>query len=121
VAALKAANPNDASIQGAYSAVSTCATNVIVLANHGAYQQAITATVGSGATVGQGGCEPAVGKLRADLLNIASADQSRFDQDMTSVGSEYAGAAAFPLALGAGILGAVAAAYGVNRRLAEFR
>ena len=120
-AALKAANPNDASIQSAYSTVSTCATNVIGLATGGKYQQAITATVGSGDTVGEGGCEPAVGKLRADLLSIASADQSRFDQDMTSVGSEYAGAAAFPLALGIGILGAVAAAYGLNRRLAEFR
>jgi hypothetical protein len=120
-AALKAANPNDASIQSAYSTVSTCATNVIGLATGGKYQQAITATVGSGDTVGEGGCEPAVGKLRADLLSIASADQSRFDQDMTSVGSEYAGAAAFPLALGIGILGAMAAAYGLNRRLAEFR
>ena len=120
-AALKAANPVDAGIQGAYSAVSTCATNVIGLATGGKYQQAITATVGSGATVGEGGCEPAVGKLRADLLDIASADQSRFDQDMASVGSEYAGAAAFPLALVVGILGAMAAAYGVNRRLAEFR
>ena len=120
-AALKAANPRDAGIQNVYDSVSKCATNVIGLANGGAYQQAITATVGSGAKVGEGGCEPAIGTLRADLLTIAADYQSQFDHDMSNVASEYAGAAALPLALAIGILGALAAAYGVNRRLAEFR
>lgn len=118
--ALKAANPQS-TLENAYTAVYNCAHTVITDANSGKYQQAITETVGSGAKVGEGGCEPAVGTLRADLLNVAAADQAQFDQDMSNVGSQYAGGAAFPLGLAIGILGAAAAAYGVNRRLAEFR
>ncbi|HWG27723.1 hypothetical protein [Actinospica sp.] len=125
--ALAAASPENrgdarqVDVANAYGTLNTCAQNVIKLANAGNYQQAITQTVGSGANVGGGGCEPAVGALRADLLKVAAIDQAQFDQDMSNVASEYAGGAAFPLALGIGILGAAAAAYGVNRRLAEFR
>ena len=122
-AALGAAIPADGgtATRTAYDAVLACTQNVVKLADSGQYQQAITATVGSGAKVGQGGCEPADSVLRGDLQQIAAAAQARFGHDMSGVGSQYADSAAFPLALVIGVLGAVAAAYGVNRRLAEFR
>lgn len=116
--ALAAANPG---ADKAYPTVLSCTKNVIALASDGQYQAAITATVGSGSNVGRGGCEPAVGTLRSDLLKTSATQQARFEQDMSSLTSEYAGGAAFPLALAIGILGAAAAAYGLNRRLAEFR
>jgi hypothetical protein len=121
-AALKAANSDPGSTGPSdYRAVSQCVGQAIGLATGGRYQAAIDATVGSGKTAGEGGCEPAVGTLRADLQKTAAAGQAKFDQDMSSVGSEYAGAAAFALALVIGLLGAASAAYGLNRRLAEFR
>lgn len=120
--ALAAANPDPGSTASShYSAVSACVTQALKLATGGSYQAAINWTVGTGKTVGEGGCEPAISTLRADLQKTAAAEQAGFDQDMSSVGSEYAGAAALALALVIGLLGAASAAYGLNRRLAEFR
>ncbi|HET9172757.1 MAG TPA: hypothetical protein VFN97_25245 [Actinospica sp.] len=124
--ALAATTPADsgASTHAAYLAVQNCvngANGVIGLADGGQYRAAVNATVGSGAQVGTGGCEPKFSTLRGDLQKIAASAQSKFDQDMDGVRSQYADSVALPLALAIGILGAAAAAYGVNRRLAEFR
>jgi hypothetical protein len=40
---------------------------------------------------------------------------------MNSLGGLYANSGALPLSVVIGVLGALAAAYGVNRRLAEYR
>jgi hypothetical protein len=119
--ALVGADPQQNGAAAAYAAVGGCVQHAIRLADYGDYQQAITYTVGSGSDVGKGGCEPVIDALHRQLLRIAGADQSRFDQDMSDLAAQYAGGAAFPLALAVGLLGALAAAYGVNRRLAEFR
>jgi len=125
--ALGAAEPVDGgtssaeAAEKAYSALQSCANKAIDLAADGNYQQAITATVGNGAKVGEGGCEPDANTLHEDLLKVFDESQANFDADMTSLASQYAGSGALPLGLAFGIAGAAAAAYGVNRRLAEFR
>jgi hypothetical protein len=40
---------------------------------------------------------------------------------MSGLSGDYAGSGALPLGIAAGLLGAAVAAYGINRRLAEFR
>ena len=107
-----------------FASLNTCAGNAIGLATGGDFGGAIAATVGDGKTgvpIGEGGCEPAAGALRADLLKDFTAGQQQFDADLTSLGGDYAGSAALWLGIVLGLLGAGGAAYGVNRRLAEFR
>lgn len=130
--ALSAAVPLSGSVEGdspttlalvksAYYALDQCANQAIQDASQGDYQTAIADTVGSGAKVGEGGCEPLAGALRGDLQKVFSESQAQFDKDMASLGSEYAGSGALPIGIVIGVVGAAAAAFGVNRRLAEFR
>lgn len=99
----------------------TCADGGIRLAADGQYQKAITATVGSEQDLGSG-CETAAAKaVRDDFDGATNASQARYAADMSRARSWYAGGAALALALVVGLLGAVAAAWGVNRRLAEYR
>ena len=108
--------------EAAFGRLDTCAQKAIQLASDGQYVAAVAATVGApGPNVGQGGCEPLAEKLHADQLNVFDAEQARFDQDAAALSSDYAGSGALPLGLAFGVLGAGAAAYGINRRLAEFR
>jgi hypothetical protein len=104
-----------------FTTLSDCALNAIDLASRGLYQQATTATVGSGAKVGEGGCEPDASALHAELTEIYAQSQTHFDADTTSFAGQYAGSGALPVALGIAVLGVAAAVYGINRRLAEYR
>lgn len=119
--------PDAASARSASSAAttfSTCARSAITLASTGQYGAAVTATVGDGSggtPVGEGGCEPAAAKLRTDLTGLYKAAQARFDGDMSGLSGDYQGSGALPVGIVVGLLGAAAAAYGLNRRLAEFR
>jgi hypothetical protein len=77
--------------------------------------------VGNGPSAGTGGCEPQAQTLYKDLQNLDGASQTEFDHDMSSLAGDYAGSAALPIGLFAGLIGACVAAYGLNRRLAEYR
>jgi hypothetical protein len=109
------------SVEPDFVSLATCAQNAIKQAAAGDYQTAIATTVGSGQQVGQGGCEPGAARLRADLVALTKLNQQRYDADMADVSSSYAGGGALALPLALGLLGALAAAWGINRRLAEFR
>ncbi len=98
-----------------------CADSGIELAADGQYQKAITATVGTEQDLASG-CETAAAKaVRDDFDNVTNASQARYAADMSRARSWYGGGAALALALAVGLLGAVAAAWGLNRRLAEYR
>lgn len=99
----------------------TCANGSIKLADDGEYQAAIEATVGTGPDAGGGGCEPKAQRVRDDLVALTGQAQQRYDADMSRVQSAYAGGASLLLPLAFGLIGAVAAAWGIDRRLAEFR
>jgi hypothetical protein len=119
-----AAAPGVRTAQAGFNAFSTCSQHAISLATDGQFTQAVSATVGDGSggvAVGAGGCEASAASLRNDLGNVFKAAQARFDQDMNGLSGDYAGSGALPLGIAAGLLGAAAAAYGLNRRLAEFR
>ena len=105
----------------AIKAMVTCGEGAINQAAAGNYAQAIITTVGTGSDVGQGGCEPAAQQVRDDLSALTKQSQGHYDTDMASVSSAYAGGGALVLPLALGLLGAVAAAWGINRRLAEYR
>lgn len=123
--ALKAANPAGPGVSGAvehdYTAFAGCVQNSLTLADGGQYVSATTAMVGSGTSAGGGGCEPRAETLYKDLQNLDAASQSKFDHDMSALAGDYAGSAALPIGLVAGLIGACVAAYGLNRRLAEYR
>jgi hypothetical protein len=109
---------------GGYTAYFDCSQHAISLATSGDFTAAVTATVGNGSggvPIGEGGCEPAATTLHSQLSKVYDAAQARFDQDMSGLSGDYAGSGALPIGIVAGLLGAAAAAYGVNRRLAEFR
>lgn len=108
-------------LPAAVDALAACATQAIAQAGAGDYTQALGTTVGSGPQIGQGGCEAKVGPVREGLALVAGHSQQRYVADMSGLESAYAGAAALPLPLLAGLLGAVAAAWGIDRRLAEYR
>jgi hypothetical protein len=119
-----AAAPGVHTAQTAFDAFSTCSQHAISLAADGQFTEAVSATVGDGGggvPVGAGGCESSATSLSNDLNNVYKAAQARFDQDMNGMSGDYAGSGALPLGIAAGLLGAAAAAYGLNRRLAEFR
>ena len=102
--------------QATYTAFDTCMEKAIKLASAGEYQSAVDATVGTG------GCDAGdATALHADLLDVFDQSQAHFGQEMTSLGGLYAGSGALPVGIAIGVLGALAAAYGVNRRLAEYR
>lgn len=131
--ALDAANPKfgsttvagDATLRAAaehdYAALDGCAEHAIGLATDGQYVSATAVMVGSGASVGQSGCEPLAQNLYTDLQHLDGVSQAKFDQDMSSLAGDYAGSAALAIGLLAGLIGAGVAAYGVDRRLAEYR
>jgi len=105
-----------ATAQAAYTAFDACMVKAINLAADGEYQTAVDATVGTG------GCDAGdATALHSDLLDIFDRSQTHFEQEMTSLGGLYAGSGALPVSVVIGVLGALAAAYGVNRRLAEYR
>ena len=104
-----------AAAQSQYGKFDTCALAAINAANAGQYESKVDASGGVG------GCEPSAGVLHDDLLYIFDESQAHFEQDMSSLGSQYAGSGALPVGIAIGVLGAVAAAYGINRRLAEYR
>ncbi len=108
-------------VGGDVTALVGCDQSAIAQASGGNYQQAIISTVGQGSNVGLGGCEPDAKNVRTDLLALTQQGQARYDADMASVRSSYAGGGALVLPLALGLLGAVAAAWGINRRLAEYR
>ena len=131
-AALKAADPQAKGAASAggtlgavaehdYGVLDTCVSHTISLATAGQYVSATTAMVGSGKSVGQGGCEPSAQSLYKDLQQLNDASQAKFDQDMSSLAGDYAGSAALAIGLIAGLIGAGVAAYGLDRRLAEYR
>lgn len=134
-AALKAATPTTEEFSSAAAAkvqtaakaaasLSACENSAITLASDGQFSEAVTATVGDGSggvPVGQGGCEPDSTMLDKALSSLYQSAQDRFDADMSGLSGDYEGSAALPLGIAVGLLGALAAAYGLNRRLAEFR
>lgn len=108
----------------AAAGLSDCENAAIKLASDGRFSDAVTAAVGDGSgglAVGEGGCEPDVKNLHMALSNLYKSAQTRFDADMSGLSGDYEGSAALPLGIALGLLGAAAAAYGLNRRLAEFR
>lgn len=105
----------------AYVALDACAQQAIGLATGGQYVAATTKTVGSGASVGQGGCEPLAISLYNALEQLDAASQAKFNKDMSSLAGDYGGSAALPIGLVAALIGAGVAAYGLDRRLAEYR
>jgi hypothetical protein len=125
--ALKAAKPASseaqssgsaalAAAQATYTAFDACMVKAINLASAGQYQTSVDTTVGSG------GCDSGdATALHADLLDVFNQSQTHFEQEMNSLGGLYADSGALPLSVVIGVLGALAAAYGVNRRLAEYR
>jgi hypothetical protein len=115
------ASSDSPSALAAVDAFSSCSRGAIGQASAGEYQQAITATVGGAQDVGQGGCEPGAVLVRADLVALTKQRQQEYDADMARLESAYTGSGALPLPLAAGLLGALAAAWGINRRLAEYR
>ena len=123
--ALKAADPAGPAVtkgvEADYKNVAGCVQKTISLADDGQYVSATAAMVGGGASVGTGGCEPLAQTLYRDLQNLDGTSQKEFDHDMSSLAGDYAGSAALPIGLVAGLIGAYAAAYGLNRRLAEYR
>ena len=104
-----------ASARSEYNKFDSCALAAINAADDGRYESTVNPTSGVG------GCEPSATALHDDLLYIFDESQAHFDQDMSSLGAQYAGSGALPVAIAIGVLGAVAAAYGLNRRLAEYR
>ena len=131
--ALRAASPIDKALPAIdatqkarqdFAVLNGCAVKAIDLSTSGDFSGAIGAMVGTGANgvpVGEGGCEPAAGKFDKDLNNVYASGQQQFAADLNSLGGDYAGSAALWLGIVLGLLGAGGAAYGVNRRLAEFR
>jgi len=113
----KAAPPATANVRVLVS----CAEGAIEQADTGDYEKAIASTVGSGSDLGTGGCEKNATQAFGDLTTVTADSQSRYVADMSSVQSAYAGGGALAVPLVLGLLGAVAAAWGVNRRLAEYR
>ena len=110
-----------ADAQGAFSTYSDCVLTAVNLAAGGQYQQATTTAVGSGANGGESGCEAEAETVRGDVAGIFDQSQAHFTADMSSLAGQYAGSGALPVPIALGVLGAAAAAYGVNRRLAEYR
>lgn len=108
-------------VEQLYQTLSACANDAIGLATKGDYSSAITATVGGGTSVGEGGCEPVAYSLAQSLKWASGAAKTNYDRDMSALSSDYYGSAALPLAIAIGVLGAAAAAYGLNRRLGEYR
>ena len=125
--ALAAASPNpgeasssstaaSTTARAAYGTFDTCMVKAIGLASAGEYQSAVATSVGTS------GCESADAPvLHRDLLGIFDLSQQNFEQRMSSLGGFYAGSGALAVGVAIGVLGALAAAYGVNRRLAEYR
>ena len=123
-AALKVANPGSAEASSssaaalntalaAYGTFDKCMVKAIGQASAGEYQAAVATS---------GGCDSAdASALHADLLDVFDQSQAHFEQQMSSLGGLYAGSGALPVSVVIGVLGALAAAYGVNRRLAEYR
>ena len=102
--------------QATYTAFDTCMVKAINLASAGEYQTAVDTSVGTG------GCDAGdATALHGDLLGVFDQSQQHFEQEMTSLGGLYASSGALPVGVAIGVLGALAAAYGVNRRLAEYR
>ena len=105
-----------AAAQSAYNTFDTCMVKAIGLASGGDYATSVTTTVGTG------GCDSAdATALHGDLREIFGQSQTQFQQEMSSLGGLYAGSGALPVGVAIGVLGALIAAYGVNRRLAEYR
>lgn len=105
-----------ANAEKSYGTFSGCLDKAIGQASAGQYSAAV------GTTVGTGGCDSAdATALRGDLLAVFDQSQTHFEQRMSSLGGLYAGSGALPVGVAIGVLGALAAAYGVNRRLAEYR
>jgi hypothetical protein len=115
------ATASTSSAAGHIKALVSCEQSAITQAAAGRYQQAITVTVGASSDVGQGGCEQDAVNVWTDLVALTKASGHRYDADMARLESAYGGSGALPLPLAAGLLGAVAAAWGINRRLAEYR
>jgi hypothetical protein len=105
-----------AAAEKSYGAFDACMAKAISLGSDGEYQSAVDATVGNG------GCDAGdATALHGDLLNIFDQSRTHFEQEMSSLGGLYASSGALPVGVAIGVLGAWAAAYGVNRRLAEYR
>jgi hypothetical protein len=98
-----------------YGMFDACAVKAISAANDGQYESTVNSSGGVG------GCQTYATALHDDLLTINNESQTHFDRDMSSLGAQYAGSGALPVGVAIGVLGALAAAYGLNRRLAEYR
>lgn len=89
------------------------------LTNQGQYSQAVGDVVGYGTTASVDTAVHAADALDADLAAEMAADQAAYTTDgraaITDLGDGLV------LAIVIGLLGAAAAAYGVNRRLGEYR
>jgi len=124
--ALKTADPDSAEAASSSAAAVTaarseygmfdaCVVKAISAANAGQYESTVSSSGGVG------GCQTYATALHDDLLTIDNESQTHFDRDMSSLGAQYAGSGALPVGVAIGVLGALAAAYGLNRRLAEYR
>lgn len=114
-------DPRPLTVSGDVKTLVSCANNAIGQAVEGQYEQAIASTVGSGSDIGKGGCEADATDVFNGLKTVSTDGQTRYDADMSSAQSSYAGGGALAVPLVLGLLGAVAAAWGINRRLAEYR
>lgn len=85
------------------------------LDDSGQHQAAVASALGTG----PGNAEAAFARLSDDLASAIRSDQAVFDSTAPAASSAYTGLAA--AAVAAGLLMAAACAWGVSRRLAEYR
>jgi hypothetical protein len=89
------------------------------LSGSGDYTGAVAATVGTGEQAGAGGFVKDLDTLDQALQTDASTQRATYDTAGARVVGDFSGGLWFALALG--LLAALAAAAGINRRLAEYR
>lgn len=93
--------------------------NVQQLTSQGQYSQAVEDVVGYGANPSKTTAVYTATELDAALSNEMNSDQSGYTDDANAAVSDLDGG--LPVAIVIGLLGAAAAAFGVNRRLGEYR
>jgi hypothetical protein len=112
------ANPADSSDTALAGKISSDVTTIQKDANASDYVDATTAMVGSSATT-SGGAQVDLDAMASALAGNEQSAQAAYERDSSKAVHDYPGGPWPILALG--LLAAVAAAYGVTRRIAEYR
>lgn len=109
----------DAKAGLAYKALNDDMNRVAQAVQGGFYTTAVDLVVGQGAQAGQGTVNGDSAALNGELVNLFNADQAAYSTDAAAAGSALSGGLWGGLI--GGLLAALVAAYGINRRLAEYR